>query len=207
MKNTSISEDTITIGDVIRDYDALKSCVAGDALRNLVESAIYTSADGGFIQNDTYFHALFLTEMMLERTNKSLRIFCGRDVARFLNTIRDTFFKCCERIKNSNGKIRIISKVCSDSDKKNSLDNLKRLANEVRNSFSGIDIKGVVQKANSSDENHYIVCDSKMLRVEEIHKPLTDNMPASNIKAKVFFNNIGLAASFEADFDSLYEFK
>lgn len=198
----------ITIKETIDDYIALKKCVAGETLRSLFELAINENDKvGGFVKNDTYFHALFLTEMMFQKTSESLFIFCGRDVARFINTIKGAFLGCCERIMENNGPVRIVSQVFNPSDEENALNALKSLANEVRSKYEKIDLKGMVIRDNNDEKlNHFIVCDSKMLRIEELHDPLNDDSSAGDISAKVYFDNVGLATEYETSFKNDYKF-
>ena len=140
--------------------------------------------------------------MMFERTSKTLRVFCGKDIALFLETIGKSFYDCCERIRNNGGSIRIVSQV-SNKDKKDTHSKLSEFAKKIRSEFQGIDLQGKVTEADE-DTNHYIVCDSKMLRIEDLHKPLTKDTLANNIKAKVYFDNPGLAKDYEDFYDSNY---
>ncbi len=210
MGESKSNAKAITIGETIKRYKFLRDDVTGDAVEELFAFAISKTTGGGCIKNDTYFHALLLTEMMFKRTSYSLRIFCGRDVATFLNTIDKAFFDCCARIFQNNGVLRIVSQVFSDTDEKTAIQQLKALADRIRNTYKNedkdIDFKGIVVKDSETEQlNHFIACDSKMLRIEELHSPLKDSMPASNIKAKVFFDNSALAKKYEESFDADYQ--
>jgi len=59
---------------------------------------------------------------------------------------------------------------------------------------------------STSDVNHFIVCDSRMIRIEELHPPLdTSDATDEMVKAKVNFNDPLRAKHHMGLFDAIWQ--
>ena len=210
-------ETEITIGKTIEWYNALRDDVAGKTVREMFDSARKCAKEGEFVSNDTYFHALFLSEIMFSNAEKSLRILSGCDVVRFLETLRSAFINCCRKIANNGGTVSIVALTPSKYHFETCKNNLQRFFNEVKRDCPSIDgkIQGLLKvlpkemadsviNGTNNTLSHYIVADSKMVRIESPHGILEKENPASSIKAKVFFNAPNLAGDIANSFDKSY---
>lgn len=209
--NTNPSINVENINYIMGNYDFLKREFIGKALEAEYRNAAEAATPADFIQNDTCLHALLLSEIMFDRTENSIRIFSGSNVAKFLSTIKDSFRKACENIVSHNGKVRIITTV-SHKNAANTRTELKAFADGIRKGIKDkfqreIDLWCACYRADAKELAalpHYIACDSKMLRLEAAHAPLTGKENAGVIKANVYFNSPRTTEKFEAYFDKIY---
>lgn len=210
-------ETEITIGKTIEWYSALRDDVAGKSIREMFDSARKCAKEGEYVSNDTYFHALFLSEIMFLNTKESLRILSGGDIVRFLRTLHDSFITCCREVAKNSGVIKIVALSPTMEQFEKCKSELQAFFKEIKEKCPSIagKIFGVLkilptEMANSvlngtnTTLSHYIVSDSKMLRIESPHGVLTEKHPASSIKAKIFFNTPDMAIDIENSFDNSY---
>ena len=207
----------ITIGKTIEWYTALRDDVVGKSIRDMYDNAKKCAKEGEYVCNDTYFHALFLSEIMFSNTQKSLRILSGCDIVKFLRTLHDSFIACCKEIAKNNGIIRIVALTPSPEIFENCKAELREFFKEIREECPSIDgkifgrlkilpseIANEVLNGTNTTFSHYMVSDSKMLRIESPHGVLAESHPASSIKAKVFFNAPNAATDVANSFDTSY---
>lgn len=216
MKNpegkTNHSLNVEDINYIMDNYASLKRKFIGKALEAEYRDAAETAMPSDFISNDTCLHALLLSEIMFDKTENSIRIFSGSNVAKFLSTIKDSFKRACENIVSRNGKVRIITAV-SPKNAANTRVELKAFADYIRKGIKEkfsreIDFWCACYQADDKELAtlpHYIACDSKMLRLEAAHAPLTGKEKAGVIKANVYFNSPASTKTFEAYFDKIYK--
>lgn len=212
-----MNKSEITIKETIERYSALRDDVAGSAFKDMLERTKEIAKEGEYVNNDTYFHALFLTEMMLTNTNNSLRILAGCDIVRFLKALQSTFIDTCRRIAATGGSIKIVALTSSKKHLDTCFDSLseffketKEFCPEISGKMTAIvkvlpkTIAGAVESGSNHDISHYIVCDSKMIRIEEPHGVLKLEAPASLIKARVYFNAPNTSKAVVDSFDNSY---
>lgn len=214
---TEDMETEITIGKTIEWYTALRDDVAGKSVREMFDVARKCAKEGEYVCNDTYFHALFLSEIMFFNTKKSLRILSGCDIVRFLRTLYGSFVECCREIAKNDGIIKIVALTPSSERFEQCKSELHEFFKEIKKECPTIDgkifgllkvlpaemAKSVLDGTNTT-LSHYIVSDSRMLRIESPHGVLKESDPASSIKAKVFFNTPNTATDIANSFDKSY---
>lgn len=133
------------------------------------------------IDNDSYMDALLLTDYMFKRTSNNILMLTGHDnEVCFLETLKDTFIETLERIKNNGGKVKII--FIAESVPESIKTTFEKYYNSTLECIA-------VKLKNDYPVKHFIACDSRMVREEDIHPTLTDASPANIIKAKMYFNN------------------
>lgn len=215
MKNSEDNtHSSLSVGDInyiMENYALLKRGFIGEALEAKYRNAAEVATPSDYIPNDTCLHALLLSEIMFDKTENSIRIFSGSNIAKFLSTIRESFKKACENIVSHNGKVRIITAV-SHENATDTRAELKAFADDIREEIKKkflreIDFWCTCYKADINTLAtlpHYIACDSKMLRLEAAHAPLTGKENARVIKANVYFNSPHTTKTFEAYFDKIY---
>lgn len=207
----------ITIKETIDRYDTFRDEVAGKSVREMFEKLKLSAKEGEYVSNDTYFHALFLTEMMFSSTKNSLRILTGCDIVRFLDALYTPFISACKRISNSSdGIVRIVSLIptkehfegCREN-LQEFFDKIKKDCPELSGKIKGLikvlpaDIAKSVNEGTNKSFSHYLIADN-MVRIEDPHGILDEKAPASSIKAKVFFNAPKAAREISASFDKCY---
>lgn len=164
-----------------------------------------------FITVDTFLHALFLTELMLDHTNYSLRIFSGHNIAEVLIVLEDAFLNACKNIASHEGKVRIITAVNAQTYEKTRA-KLKMVADNVRQQIKDklnqeIDLWCtcyVLEPDEVMSPPHFIVCDSKMLKIEANHLPLPKDSDIPGILSQFYFNDGTKTRTMEKEFDNLY---
>lgn len=148
----------------------------------------------GEIPNYDYVHALFLADLMFQNTSKSLRMITGAYGKDFLADLESSFLGALERISRNRGFVHMIA-LGGDS----------RLALQpLQDKFRGTLRIFIANLKKNEELNHTIICDNRMLRVEEPHSEIVDNMSVEDIKASVFFNNPGKAKVASEAFDSMW---
>ena len=146
------------------------------------------------LNNDSYFDALCLTHVMLDRSLFDVCILTGGGAEAFCNTLQRPFLAAAERLKQLGGKIRMI--ILNHDMPVQFLDEAKKKYPDV---FDFILAKG------PSGVRHFMVCDSRMLRLEEAHEKISIVSLASTIHAQVYFNNPQLAKNQHALFDAVWD--
>jgi hypothetical protein len=160
--------------------------------RSVIKSLVGDGYSGQF-RNDSYADALFLTDIMFEHADKAVRMLTGGGGDGFIETLAARFEEMLERLQRVGGEVRII--MLSTEIPKFLQQLSERFASTLR-----------IARAKASDKmKHFIVCDTHMVRLEELHDELTPATPASAIKANVTFNDRVQAKVAEDYFDTLWE--
>ena len=188
-------EDALNIGQVIKLYKEHGHQYYGSALHKAMLQYADTEVNEP-LNNDSYADALFLTDIMLQKTNRSLCVLTGNCVGQFLSVLNDSLIGALKRIKNLKGKARFIL-VDTDGKVPEFLKTLKAAGYPISVTFA--------KAVNNAKVSHYIIADGKMLRDEKYHEELTDESAASDIRASVYLNSPVHAQSKQVRFDSVWE--
>ena len=149
-------------------------------------------------KNDNYVNALCLSEVLFNKTEKSLRIITGSDITLFFDVLRETINAACNRVKQTKGKLRILM-LNKDKDV-----DLSQLIEKIKTfGFEDNDIL-IVPIKPESQLRHYIISDEKHFRIEEPHGRLLKADDANSVKADVVFNSPRYATSLARDYDKLF---
>ncbi len=164
--------------------------------RNVIKALV----KNGFtkpIPNDSYADALFLTDIMLEHTDRNFRMLTGPGGDGFISTLRPNFEKMLDRLSSRGGNARIILLRLEHDSAVNlpCLDELKKLFSTSFDFATG---------KSEQAQRHFIVSDSQMLRIEEEHPPLKPSSPANTIKAQVYIDAPLRARILEENFDRVW---
>lgn len=136
-------------------------------------------------RNGNYLHALVLTDLMMRSTASEFLMVTGGSGDGFLHTLQDTFRDMLRRLRENDGKARIIV-----VDGKETNDHLE----SCRSDFA--DVLEYTRGSSPNRISHYIVADEEMIRDEQPHPPISSSSPANQIKANVYFHNPGIASHF-----------
>jgi hypothetical protein len=191
-KNTndrSVAGKIVTIQDAINAYKGHNAEAEG--YRSLVTFLIDSGFDQPF-KNDSYYDALILTEAMLNRANHSIKLLTGPACDGFYCAISDYFTQALERIQRAGGQVKMI--ILGDSYPKG----LTELASKFAGTFE------IALAKPFKDLQHFIVCDSKIVRIENIHGKLDGQSSAHEIKADVNFNDPAKGKMLETFFESIW---
>ena len=150
---------------------------------------------GGMIDNNDYFHALWYTDIMFGQTRNSIRMLTGNEASGFLKALAHVFEAALKQITKNRGLVRIIMLAEQPPPF------LRDLKDKYRSVF---DVK-LARLIPGQQIEHTIICDDYMVRKEAPHEPLTELSDAGEVKAKVYFDNEGLAEVETASFDGLWE--
>src|SRR6185437_2955011 len=193
-QNTSVGSDVVksnvTIEQAIANYKAKSA--ARDDFKKLASAVIEQNAKIT-LSNDCYETALGYTERMLSDTHESINILTGDGQGKFYATLIEHLTAALERIRVSGGtaKMIVLSSTYPEW--------LKALAQEFPNTFT-------LARLNTTEPMaHFIVCDSKIVRLEKIHGELTPDSTADSIKATVIFNEPEKGRELEQKFAALWE--
>jgi hypothetical protein len=151
--------------------------------------------DSGFsrpFQNDSYYDALVLTEAMFERTNRDIRWLTGSGTDGFVCELQDAFVATLKRVQSVGGTVKLI--MLSDQKPKLICDLMTQFPKTLQVALAKPLFK----------LQHFIVCDSKIVRAESPHQELTNASSAHEIKAEVFFNNPERASMLSTFFDAIW---
>ena len=168
----------MTIREALNVYKTQGAGAVHEGFRDAVEVLIMNHV-GTPLENDCYLDALYLTDMMLQRTNQDICILTGRNADQFLDALKVPLEKALVRIQKVAGKARVI---ILDSE-------LPQYVMDLAERFKGVFEVRRGQLKQGAVVNHLIACDSTMIRVEEPHGALTLDSDGGEIKAKVFFDN------------------
>jgi hypothetical protein len=185
---STVSKVTPTIKQAIEQYE--RNC-ASPALREVINFMIERNIKTEF-SNDSYLDALTLTEIMFNRSNSSICMLTGAKGDGFLETLKKPFCEALDRIKENKGFVHIVA-----------ISPINTCLNELQRRYSGV-LK-VIPARVTGQIKHYMVCDSKMARMEEIHGNLDETTNADAIHARVCFNDPVQAKILESDFNSLWK--
>lgn len=181
----------------IRDAQQLFNCYSSELVAGydeLLASIMIEDVPRDMIAaNDSYLSSLILVAAMLRRSKTSMRVLIGGGVDLFFKMIKDDFVRCLERFAKTRGFVKII---VVDSTKE---DFLEELAVKYPNVLS------ILYATTRQPVNHFIVCDSSMVRDEEPHKALSIDMETNVIKAKIYFNNKEKARVTTEFFDGIWD--
>jgi hypothetical protein len=180
------------IEDVIKAYREKRSEAVHPDFRNLVE-ALRKSGYSGEISNHDYLDALFLTDLMFKDTRQTLRILCGSAVNDFIEVLNDSFESALKKIMVNSGQAKVI--LFSNS--------VPMVIKQFQEKYN---ILKVFLARSPKPMKHFIVCDSRMLRLEEIHEPLKSNTPSNAVNAAVYFNNGPKSRLAENMFESVWQY-
>jgi hypothetical protein len=148
------------------------------------------------IPNSDYLHGLYLTDLMLRTTNSSIRILSGIGESNWLGVLRDSLFKALTRIKAKGNCLKAIFV---------GQGNLPESIVMIRSDFGDETVKVMTAKPSQPVE-HLIACDSRMLRLEKIHAPITPQTDSSEIIASVYLNNPARTRTKEEEFDYIWDY-
>ena len=183
------------IPEATRKY--LDACSANNG-QPPFEDLVGTLIESGYSQNfsnDSYFDALWLTHHMLNRSSKGICVLTGSAGDGFYATLKGPFEAALERIRNTKGQVRMVIL--------NQKGNVPAFLEEMRKKFDGV--FHYVLGQTTSAINHFVVCDSRMVRVEDIHADVDENSLATAIRAKVNFNDPMLASLKEKFFNAVWQ--
>ena len=166
------------IDDAIVQYRGICEVSEAPPFYQITSQLIESGHDESF-ENDSYFDALCLTHVMLQRTFVGASVLTGSGASKFWSALSSPLEKCLTRLSLVGGKFRMIALNVKDD-----LNYFKSLKEKFPNTFELVTAKA------SSDVTHFIICDSRMVRVEELHPPLdTEDASDDLVKAKVNFND------------------
>jgi hypothetical protein len=170
----------------------------GDSLQKPLDELIDNRCKckpGEAISNDNYFMALCFTNRMFEATQKNIRMLAGNDGNDFIGLLSVNFLKAMERIKQNKGFAHIILIT----------EKIPEFLKSLKTKYGQyLDFKQA-RLLPGQNIKHFIVCDENIVREEEIHEPLTENMSADTIKASVYFNNLAKGGIKASEFDGIWE--
>ena len=186
---------SLTIGEAKELYKQYGPALYTDDA-GLLEIFKRNSVEDGF-RNDSYVHALFLTELMLQNTRFSFKMLTGKEGDGFLGTLKEDFVKMLRRFKKHQGKAQI---VIADSEEPKFLRKLKS------DYPDNLKVRSA-EPAKGAQIEHFIVSDDSMVREEEPHEPLMDTMDAKGaVRATVYFSNSVKAKLVSQQFDGLWDY-
>ena len=180
----------MTIAQAISNYKA-QAAKQTHCLKDVVGAVI---AKGEIIKlkNDCYPDALEYTETMFFHTHKSINIVTGSGCGGFYATLLGHLTNALQRVRDAKGSARMIVAAPDYPEW------LEVLAQEFAGTFT-------LARLNTSETlQHFIVCDSKIVRVENVHGKLTPDSPADAIKAEVVFNEPDKGRELEQRFAVLW---
>lgn len=148
------------------------------------------------IPNDSYVHALFLTDLMFGETWKELMMVSGSYAGSFLRRLFATFNGTLDRIKRAGGRARVI---LLDS-------TLPQEISELQEEFKGILEIICARVKPGARMTHFIVCDGVMVRDEALHPPLTDRSLVTLVRANVYLNNEKRAEAKALEFEGMWDY-
>ncbi|HTX20584.1 MAG TPA: hypothetical protein VMD27_01815 [Candidatus Aquilonibacter sp.] len=181
----------MTIAQAISNYKA-KAANQSHCLNDVV-GAVIEKGETIKLENDCYPDALDYTETMLFHTHKSINIVTGRGCGGFYAALLGHLTNALQRVQNAKGSARMIV-TASDYPEW-----LVALAHEFTGIFTLARLKAKERL------QHFIVCDSKIVRLEQLHDELGPESPADAIKAEVVFNEPKMGGELEARFEEFWK--
>lgn len=155
----------------------------GDSLtpgyETIIDLNIVRRSQKGF-NNDNYCHALFFTDYMFRKAQHSICMLTGGISNNgFLDILFNSFSEAVKRIAEKGGEVKLITlgpSICDRVDK-------------LREQFKNTLFIEPALTTSGGPLPHFIICDDKMVRDEQIHGELSDKTDANEVKAMVYFNN------------------
>lgn len=193
------------------NYEQLKKLFVATWDKQKFKEKLDNATANEFVKIDTFIHALLLTDLMFSKTNYNLRIFSGHNIAEVLIALENSFLNVCENIASHEGKVRIITAINPQTYEKTRA-KLKMVADNVRQQIRDkinreIDLWCTcyfMEPDEVMSPPHFIACDSKMLKIEDSHLPLTKDSDIPGILSQFYFNDADKSKLFEKRFDDLY---
>ena len=184
-------QPSMTIAQAISNYKA-KAASPSHCLKDIV-GAVIEQGKTIKLDNDCYPDALEYTEAMLYHTHKSINIVTGCGCGGFYAALLGHLTSALHRVQEAHGAARMIVIAPEYPEW------LVALAHEFAGTFTLAKLKarGRLQ--------HFIVCDSKIVRLEKPHDELTPDSPADAIKAEVVFNEPKMGGILEARFEDFWK--
>lgn len=181
----------MTIKEAIERFEKEGEEHSAPALREVINDMIDRNIKTEF-ENDCYTDALTLTSLMFNRSTSSIRMLTGPQGDGFLMVLKKSFLGSLDRIRANKGEVRIVM-----LGKPNEyLEGLMKQYPDTLKIFAA---------KTASPIKHFTVCDTKMARMEEFHGELTPETDATNIKARVCFNDSVKGRVLEESFDSIWK--
>ncbi len=148
------------------------------------------------IPNSDYLHGLYLNDLMFRGTSHHIRMLNGTGESNWLDVLKDSISKALARIKERNGFLKAIFVGGGETP-----DAIRKLQQK----FGDQTVKFMMART-SEPVRHFIACDSSMLRLEDVHRPITQEMMSNSIKASVYLNNPGKTKTMEDEFDYIWDY-
>jgi hypothetical protein len=184
-----VMTEQLTIKQARECYRNLRRC-ATTPLESIILQLIDKSIRTEF-QNDSYLDALLLTEAMLASAGKHIVWLSGGSADGFLAELSSAFESALSRIQKAGGSVRLVL-LCNQ---------MPPILIPMLKKYSALK---VALAKSEKPLQHFIVCDSKAVRVEEVHGDLSDESLASDVKATVYFNNPTKASFWEVFFNAVW---
>lgn len=184
-----------SIEQVQADYTAKGEESVHLGFRQAVEAMLRDGFEGSF-SNDCYSDALVLTQKMLNRTRKSLRVLSGSEGDSFFRLLERHLLEALNRIRDAGGKAQFVF-IEEDGQDFTMPETLKKLETEF---------EGVVELYTAHSDRllaHFMIADENMIRVEDKHGKLRPTDPETAIKAKVYFDEPQVAKGYINLFDKI----
>ena len=194
---TQDSKKPLTIGEA---NDALKKIFEHECSFPLFDdlATFARRNDSDSFNNDSYIDAVLLTRYMFNHTNESLCMLTGHGgEIDFLKTIEKSFARMLERIREAGHSARIVFLA----------DHIPGFIKEgiFKPFWEDKTLKCCTGRVvGDKPVQHYIVCDSNMIRIEEPHAGITKDSPINIIKAKMYFDSKALASAHRNVFDRMW---
>jgi len=181
----------MTVAQAISLYTESGRSAVSPALREIVRQMIDKNIKTEF-SNDSYYDALYLTDVMFGRAEANVRLLTGPGADGFLLALQKSFIAMLDRLQATRGSVRII--LLSSE--------LPEWLGQVAKKYVGT--LEIFLAHSVTPIKHFIVCDSRMARLEELHDLITPESKADEIKASVYFNEPTKTKVFEQHFDSIW---
>jgi hypothetical protein len=185
-------QPSMTIAQAISNYKA-KAGKETHCLKDLVGAVLQKGETSYKLENDCYADALDYTDTMLFHTHKSINIVTGCGCGGFYATLLGHLIAALQRVKKVKGSARMIV-IAKDLPEW-----LVALTYEFSGTFT------LARFKTKEKLQHFIVCDSNIVRLEEPHEELSLQSPADAIRAKVVFNEPKIGAELEARFEGFWK--
>lgn len=186
-------DHSLTIKDTIQLFESYGQELTRAFYDNLIQNDKITAVPNYYMGTGaSYLQSLSLVQVILNKTQNFLRMVVGDSCDLLFEVLEPDFREMVKRIQKNKGFVKVI--VVNGRSRF-----LEQLAREYPTNLN------IVYATTKVPVQHFIVSDSKMLRLEEPHQPLTLDSSSDFIKATVFFNNAKTAKPTEELFDSLWE--
>lgn len=183
-----------SISAAIRRYQACCGLTGKSPFCAMVETLINRHSGETFV-NKSFFDALCLVNGMIAESLFSVRILSEGYNSEFWRALKPPLEQASNHMRRTGGKIRIIA-LNPSPDCTTELSSLSEPLEGVLE---------VVRAASNQPVSRFVVCDSKMLRLEDPYGPIDgDGTPSTAIRAKVNFRDSESSKRQERIFDSIW---